>query len=110
MAEDTGRAPVPPFPLGPGFEWRPIVDPDPAVRLPTSAKRCRWTVGPGHRQCGRPAVFEMRRGDAGWWGYCVDQVEGRSRYGRRTPQRHGYGRWVENDQIMIWAQRRKAEQ
>lgn len=32
--------------------------------------RCRFTVGPGHRTCGRPAVVTLRRGKSARWGYC----------------------------------------
>lgn len=94
----TPQPPHPQFPPGVGYEWHPVVDDDQAVRLVTQPRRCRYVVGPGHRSCGGDALIEMRRGAASparWWGYCLDDG-------------HGYGRWLQNGQIMIWVQRRKA--
>ncbi len=42
-------------------------------------KTCRFTVGPGHKQCGRPAKAALARSN-GWWGYCEMQEH---LYGRR---------------------------
>jgi hypothetical protein len=44
---------------------------------------CRWTTGPGHRTCRRPAVATLLRGYAHRsgrpqrWGYCEDHCYGR---------------------------------
>lgn len=68
----------------PGFiaEWAadPAWTTDPAV---IRFKRCRYTVGPGHRVCGAPAeaALNRRRHSAGarpdWWCYCGEHLYGR---------------------------------
>lgn len=38
-------------------------------------RSCRYTVGPGHTQCGVPSVARLRRGRR-WWHYCGDHLYG----------------------------------
>lgn len=98
MADNLVSTPAPPapaFPPAKGWAWVAIEDSDPMVRLITQPRRCRWTVGPGHRQCGRDGLIELQRGTSThpqWWGYCLGDG-------------HGYGRWLVNGKIMVWAQR-----
>ncbi len=40
-------------------------------------RKCRWTVGPGHVICKRPAVVALYRGKTGAWGYCEQHPYGR---------------------------------
>lgn len=93
----TSTAPTlpPAFHPGPGYAWTAVEDHDRFVRLVTRQRKCRWTVGPGHKQCTRTAAIEIHRGDSGWWGYCL--TDG-----------HGYGRWLDHGRIMIWVQRPEA--
>jgi hypothetical protein len=49
------------------------------VRLHTPM-RCRYTVGPRHTSCKRPAVLALNRGRLGrtaLWGYCAEHLYGR---------------------------------
>ena len=39
-------------------------------------RECRFTVGPGHRECRRPAVARVKRGTLQWWAYCADHLYG----------------------------------
>lgn len=41
-------------------------------RTASPGRRCRFTVGPGYKQCQLPAVVELNRGHRrpSWWGYC----------------------------------------
>lgn len=44
--------------------------------LTKALRPCRWTVGPGYKQCGAPAVVELMRGQQPW-GYCPKHLFGR---------------------------------
>lgn len=64
---------------------------DTGWRVGGGGKLCRFTTGPGHRTCRRPAVATL---DRGWarrnrWGYC---------------ELHLYGRHLENGKLLttIW--------
>jgi hypothetical protein len=53
-----------------GIGWRRLSQP----------RNCRWTTGPGHLNCGRPAVVELARGSKArpqYWGYCAQHLYGR---------------------------------
>lgn len=61
------------------MEWRIYIDAEWIIAR--DGKRCRYTIGPGHRQCGRATVAYFARGfSRRLWAYC---------------ERHLYGRWLE---------------
>lgn len=60
-----------PVPDGHRIGLFPEDDRDWQVPAPPYA-RCRYTVGPGHHTCGRPAVASLARGP-NRWGYCDHQ-------------------------------------
>lgn len=64
---------------------------------PDTTRRCRYTIGPGHRACGRQSTVALLRGSSrkSWWGYCG--LPG-----------HAYGRWAEDGKVMHWIVRLKA--
>jgi hypothetical protein len=76
-----------------GYEVVAVEDKD--WRL-VSGKRCRLASGHG-KACGRPSVAELNRArrwrerSSNWWAYC---------------ERHLYGRWVEDGQVMHWILRK----
>ena len=83
--------PVPPEPLH-GYHYEASAEPERTLewRL-ASGKPCRS----GRPSCKRPCVAELNRGvhfpgrvrRDRWWAYC---------------ERHLYGRWIEDGQIMHW--------
>jgi hypothetical protein len=81
------------LPIPGGYVGMIAADPD--FRLDDAGgKRCRFTVGPGKKNCQRPAVATLRRGRAGRWGYCAE---------------HLYGRWLEDGQVVGFVLRRVDE-
>lgn len=76
-----------------GYEL--VVAPNRMWRL-GEGRRCRFTVGPGYRNCQQPAVAEINRSSTAsrqrWWGYCGD---------------HLYGNWIEDGKVMHWILREK---
>jgi hypothetical protein len=81
-------------PPPPGYEYVATASDLMHWRL-TAGKRCRWGAGCHTRACGRPCAAEVNRGAhvrgkfvSRWWAYC---------------ERHMYGRWIEDGQILMWA-------
>lgn len=87
MSEQVAR-PVPHggAPSPEGYHYEAIEECD-NWRIGAVERRCRFTVGPNKKQCGRPGVARLKRGRAGWWGYC---------------ERHLYGKWIEDGKVMTW--------
>lgn len=109
--EDTQKAnrpdpsiPCPEVPEG----YEVTAEPDPDWRLDDTG-RCRAGAGgargphrgPGRPACGRPSAAAMARFSYRarnpehlmWWRYC---------------EQHMYGRWIEDDRVMIWVLQEKA--
>jgi hypothetical protein len=64
-------------PDGYHYEWKP--DPYWSMNPDLIAgKRCRFTIGPNHKECGHPAVAALKRGSR-FWCYCdnPDHLYGR---------------------------------
>jgi hypothetical protein len=64
-----------PPPEGYTWEWAQAHD---GWRAGGDGKMCRFTVGPGHTTCRRPAEATLLRGGAGRYGYCADHLYGRT--------------------------------
>jgi hypothetical protein len=87
------RLPQPEGPVPPGHHWEVVQDGNVLDwRVGGEGKRCRFTVGPNHQTCKRPAVVRMKRGSR-WWGYC--DLPG-----------HMYAYWIEDGKIAHWTLRR----
>ncbi len=92
----TGELAVRPTPWSvppDGFHFEAVEQTDdylPWVTPAVGAGRCRFTVGPGRKRCGAPAVATLMRGSRDRkrpWDYCAD---------------HLYGRWIEDGKVMGW--------
>jgi hypothetical protein len=88
--------PPPPYDPPAGYRWEAGTSDQDCLdwrvgRPGVESRRCRQTgVWTGRRVCGRPAVAELKRNHGSgtrWWAYC---------------ERHLYGRWIEDGQILYW--------
>jgi len=84
---DAATRPEPGRAAPAGFHFEAAAEDNLEWRVPPiGAGRCRYTVGPGHRVCGKPPMATLMRGRFPY-DYCGE---------------HLYGRWLEDGRVMHW--------